>query len=395
MKILHTSDWHLGQNFMGKSREEEHYAFLSWLKETLRREKIDVLIVAGDIFDTSTPPNYALELYYNFLKELSNTSCRYIIITAGNHDSIATLKAPQQLLRALNVYVVTSGEDHENELIEIYDEDELQGVVCAVPFLREGVVRKAQSAQTMDEKEFSLNEGIKAHYDWCFTEAKTAAGDKNIPIIATGHLTTVGSKISDSEREIYIGGTLEISSDFLGANFDYVALGHLHMNQKVGEEHVRYSGSPIPLSFSEANSQKKVNIVTFNEKNLTVDSVEIPLFRPLKVLGGDLETVERELKMIEDQRTWIEVHLDDANPFAANQIVRDLAEELELILLAVKIDKRESALYADKSEVLSLDELKPLDVFERRLELDSLEDESLKQALIKNFKQILNTVEMS
>jgi len=395
MKILHTSDWHLGQNFMGKSREEEHYAFLSWLKETLRREKIDVLIVAGDIFDTRTPPNYALELYYNFLKDLSNTPCRYIIITAGNHDSIATLKAPQQLLRALNVYVLTSGEEHENELIEIYDEDELQGIICAVPFLREGVVRKAQSAQTMDEKEFSLNEGIKAHYDRCFTEAKTAAGDKNIPIIATGHLTTVGSKISDSEREIYIGGTLEISSDFLGANFDYVALGHLHMNQKVGEEHVRYSGSPIPLSFSEANSQKKVNIVTFNEKNLTVDSVEIPLFRPLKVLGGDLETVERELKMIEDQRTWIEVHLDDANPFAANQTIRDLAEELELILLAVKIDKRESALYADKSEVLSLDELKPLDVFERRLELDGLEDESLKQALVKNFKQILNTVEMS
>ncbi|MEA3228845.1 MAG: exonuclease subunit SbcD, partial [Campylobacterota bacterium] len=150
MKILHTSDWHLGQSFMGKSREEEHKAFLEWLFVTIEREKIGVLIVAGDIFDTGTPPNYALELYYNILTKLSHSLCRYIIITAGNHDSVATLKAPKQLLKALNIYVIASGDEYEEELIEIYKEERLQAIVCAVPFLRDGVVRKGKSAESMN-----------------------------------------------------------------------------------------------------------------------------------------------------------------------------------------------------------------------------------------------------
>jgi len=172
MKILHTSDWHIGQKFMGKSREDEHKAFLSWIYETIKTENIDVLIVAGDIFDTGNPPNYALELYYNFLKKLVSIKNLYVIITAGNHDSISTLKAPKQLLEAMNIYVVTSGESDENELIAIYKNDQLEAVVCAVPFLRDSVVREAVSGQTLNEKESSLNSGIKQHYIDVYNEAK-------------------------------------------------------------------------------------------------------------------------------------------------------------------------------------------------------------------------------
>ena len=161
MKILHTSDWHIGQKFMGKSREEEHSAFLSWLYETIQNESIDLLIVAGDIFDTGNPPNYALELYYNFLKQLTSIDNLDVIITAGNHDSISTLKAPKQLLEAFNVYVVTSGNEEENELISIYKQDKLLGVVCAVPFLRDSVVRASISGETINEKESSLNSRYK------------------------------------------------------------------------------------------------------------------------------------------------------------------------------------------------------------------------------------------
>ncbi len=394
MRILHTSDWHLGQNFMGKSREEEHHAFLAWLTQTIEAESIDVLIVAGDIFDTGTPPNYALELYYNFLKDLSFSSCKNIIITAGNHDSIATLKAPKQLLKALNVHVITSGDENEDELVSIYEEDELQGIVCAVPFLRDHVVRKAQSGQTMQDKELSLNEGIKQHYNDVFDQANKLMGKRKVPIIATGHLTTVGSRSSESERDIYIGGTIDIGGDFLGKNFDYVALGHLHINQTVGSEHVRYSGSPIPLSFSESKTQKKVNIVTFTHNVLEVQEIDIPLHRPLLVLKGDVTSVSSNLKAIKDKSTWIEVHLDDINPFASNQTIRELAEALELTLLAVKIDRSEQALHSSEMAVQSLDELKPIDVFERRLELDGLDDEELKLELIKNFNIIVSEVEI-
>ena len=395
MKILHTSDWHLGQSFMGKNRKDEHQAFLAWLLDTIENETINVLIVAGDIFDTGTPPNYALELYYNFLTKLSTSSCENIIITAGNHDSISTLKAPKQLLEALNIHVIVSGDENENEVIKVLNKGKLEGIVCAVPYLHDYVVRQSVSSQTMNDKEYSLTEGIKEHYKSVYSEALKLSSEKNIPLIATGHLTTVGSKTSESEREIYIGGTLDIDSGFLGKYFDYVALGHLHINQKVGCEHVRYCGSPIPLSFSEASSQKKVNIVEFENKSIKVTELDIPLYRPLVVLRGDVSSILKELENIEDKSTWIEVHLNDENPFHANEVIRNKAQELELILLAVKIDKRETVLRSEDFDVMSLEELNPIDVFERRIEKEALEDEEFVKELIVNFKKVVNEVQNS
>ncbi len=392
MKILHTSDWHIGQNFMGKNRADEHEAFLSWLYETIQKENIDVLIVAGDIFDTGNPPNYALELYYNFLKKLFSINGLYVIITAGNHDSVSTLKAPKQLLEFMNVHVITSGDESENELISIYKKDELVGVVCAVPFLRDSVVREAISGQTLNEKESSLNHGIKQHYIDVYEQAIELTKEKNLPIIATGHLTTVGSRTSESERDIYIGGTIDIGSDFLGKYFDYVALGHLHINQIVGVDHVRYSGSPIPLSFSESKQKKKVNIVEFKEGTVEVQELEIPLYKPLLVLKGNLETILKELKFIEDKETWIEVHLNDENPIVANQSIRDFAQEQELIILAIKIDRTEKRLESKDLNVISLDELTPTDVFSRRLQLEELEDDKFIEELNLNFKKVIEKV---
>jgi exonuclease SbcD len=394
VKILHTSDWHLGQSFMGKSRLEEHQAFLIWLSETIEKEDIDTLIVAGDIFDTATPPNYALELYYNFLTKLSPT-CKNIIITAGNHDSVATLKAPKQLLKALNIHVVASGDENEDEVISIYKGEALEGIICAVPFLRDYVVRQSLSGETMHDKEISLSHGIREHYDSVYNEALELSQNKEVPIIATGHLTTVGSKTSESEREIYIGGTLDIDSDFFAKHFDYVALGHLHINQKVGKNHIRYSGSPIPLSFSESSSQKKVNLVEFENKTIKVTELDIPLHRPLLVLRGNLNAILKELESVKDKSTWIEVHLNDENPFHANQVIRDKAEELELVLLAVKIDQTQKRLGCEDFSVISLDELNPVDVFERCMDKDGLEDEAFVKELVFNFKQILSEVQNS
>ena len=384
---------------MGKSREEEHEAFLSWIVEIIKKENIDVLIVAGDIFDTGNPPNYALELYYNFLKQLFSIKNLYVIITAGNHDSISTLKAPKQLLEFMNVHVITSGEEDENELIPIYKENKLQGVVCAVPFLRDSIVRKAVSGQTSNEKESSLNTGIKQHYIDVYEEAIKLTCENNLPIIATGHLTTVGSRTSESERDIYIGGTLDIGSDFLGKYFDYVALGHLHINQTVGCNHVRYSGSPIALSFSEANQKKKINIVEFKDehKKVEVKEIEIPQHRKLQVLKGNLESIKKELETLtthEDKTTWIEIHLNDENPMFANQELREYAQEHELIILAIKIDRSEKILEAKELKVTSLDELLPIDVFTRRLEAEELEDEKFVEELRLNFKQVVEKVSL-
>jgi len=395
MKLLHTSDWHLGQNFMGKSRLEEHECFLAWLLETLKENSINVLIVSGDIFDTGTPPNYALELYYNFLKKLAEIkTLNSSIIIAGNHDSVATLKAPKQLLEAFRVQVITSGDEDENIVIPIANGEDTQAIVCAVPFLRDSVVRKAMSGESITEKEQMLNQGIRVYYEDTYRKALALKADKNIPIIATGHLTTVGSRTSESERDIYIGGTLDIGGDYLGKMFDYVALGHLHINQTVGSHHVRYSGSPIPLSFSEAKNIHKVNMVTFEENEVKVEALEVPLSRALVLLRGDSKQIQKELESIEDKSCWIEVHLTDDNPMFANQVIRKLASELELTLLAVKIEKSEKELHSKEMKAISLDELSVEEVFEKRLLLEELESEALEKELLRAFKEVVVKVQV-
>jgi len=378
---------------MGKRRKKEHQAFFIWLFELIEKEDITLLIVAGDIFDTGTPPNYALELYYDFLTKLSQSSCSNIIITAGNHDSIATLKAPKQLLKAVNIHLIASGDRDEEEVIPIYEQDRLQAIICAVPFLRDYVVRKSVKSETMDAQESALTQGIKEHYKSVYYDAMQIAKKDTIPIIATGHLTTVGAKRSESEREIYVGASVAIGSEFLSEKFDYVALGHLHSNQKVDYENVRYSGSPIPLSFAESLSQKKVNIVTFLGKTPTVREVAIPLYRPLLVFRGKRDTILKKLEAVTNRESWIEAYVEDDNPFYANQVIRERAKDLDLTLLAVKIEKNKEKLQKNDFKVIGLDELTPLDLFEKRLEKEVLQDEVLQKELISNFKNILAEVE--
>ena len=276
----------------------------------------------------------------------------------------------------------------------ILKEKELKAIVCAVPFLRDSVIRQSLSGQTISEKEKLANSGIKAYYENCHSKALELKQNKNIPIIAMGHLTTVGSRSSQSERDIYIGGTIDIGGDYLASMFDYVALGHLHINQVVGNnEHVRYSGSPIPLSFSESKNSQKVNLVSFTQSEMSIEEIEVPLSRKLVVIKGNFETIKNELTKIEDKNSWIEVHISDDNAMYANNEIRQLASKLELTLLAVKIDKSEKQLKANELKVISLDELSVEQVFEKRLELEKLEDKEFEKELLLNFKEVVSKVQ--
>ena len=378
---------------MGKSRQDEHEAFLSWLISIIKEKEVAVLLVSGDIFDTGTPPNYALELYYNFLKQLSHiNTLSTTIITAGNHDSVSTLKAPKQLLEALNVHVVVNGDEDENIIIPIKQNDTTKAIVCAVPFLRDSVIRQSLGGESISDKEKLANDGIKAYYEKAYNKAKEL--NENSPIIAMGHLTTVGSRSSESERDIYIGGTLDIGGDYLSSMFEYVALGHLHINQTVGNEHVRYSGSPIPLSFSESKNAQKVNLVTITDST-QVEELDVPLTKRLIVIKGDLETIKKELNAVDDKTgktTWIEVHIKDDNPMFANTEIRELATKLELTILAVKIEKSEKQLRAKELKAISLDELSVQEVFEKRLELEEIENSEFKEQLSQTFKEVVSNL---
>ncbi len=287
LTILHTSDWHLGRRLYGRMRYEEFEAFLSWLEETISAQKVDVLIVAGDIFDTMTPSNRAQALYFEFLGRVSKSCCQHVVIVAGNHDSPTFLDAPSQVLKFLNVHVIgTACDDLTDEVLVLNDADGTPHcIVAAVPYLRDRDVRSSSAGESTDSKDANVIKGIRAHYDEVASIAKAQqaklaeANQGHIPIIATGHLFAAGGTTTDDDgvRELYVGSLGKISADMFDECFDYVALGHLHVPQRVGgRESIRYSGSPIAMGFGEARQQKQVLLVKFGEASKQVTDETSP-----------------------------------------------------------------------------------------------------------------------
>jgi exonuclease SbcD len=301
MRVLHTADWHLGQRFIqGHERTDEHRHFLNWLVQTVKDQRVEVLVVAGDIFDTGSPSNQALELYYGFLVNMQATKCRDIVVVGGNHDSPATLNAPARLLRHLRVHVVGCVPDCFEEQVLVLDDATGQPglVVCAVPFLRDRDVRLSVPGETAEEREARIKQGIADHYArLAEVEQVWQLKDLGLPVLATGHLYAAGAAPSDSERTIHVGNLGQVTADHFPTVFDYVALGHLHRPQRVGgREHIRYSGSPIALSFSEIDHPKEVLLLEFGGGKLVeLQSVAVPGARRLVRFHGTLEEVTQGL----------------------------------------------------------------------------------------------------
>ena len=294
LNILHTSDWHLGRRLYGRLRYSEFEAFLNWLLHTISSQQVDVLIVAGDIFDTMTPSNKAQALYYEFLGKVSKSCCQHVVIVAGNHDSPTFLDAPSNVLKFLNVHVIgTACENLNDEVLVLDDADNHPHcIIAAVPYLRDRDVRSSQAGESGQTKDANVIAGIRAHYDNVANIAKAKqaelakAHQRHIPIIATGHLFAAGGTTTDDDgvRELYVGSLGKVSADMFDDGFDYVALGHLHVPQRVGgRETIRYSGSPIAMGFGEAKQQKQVLLIQFGSAdnlsnktsglNLTTDSL--------------------------------------------------------------------------------------------------------------------------
>src|SRR3989339_1508050 len=218
MKFLHTSDWHLGRSLYGKKRYDEFSAFLDWLAGFIGAQRIDVLLVAGDVFDTGTPSNRAQELYYGFLCRVSASCCRHVVIIAGNHDSPSFLNAPKEILKALQVHVVGAvTEDPEDEILVLKGPSgNPEAVVCAVPYLRDRDIRVAEAGESLEDKNMRLIQGIKTHYAeiaGLAEEKRKPFGD--IPVVALGHLFAAGGKTleGDGVRELYVGSLARVGKE--------------------------------------------------------------------------------------------------------------------------------------------------------------------------------------
>ncbi len=396
MKILHTSDWHLGRALYGRKRYVEFEHFLDWLLKTIAQEQADVLLVAGDVFDTGTPGNTAQALYYRFLHRVAASCCRHVVIIAGNHDSPSFLNAPRELLKALDVHVVGNlTEDLNDELLVLNDaQGHPEMIVCAVPYLRDRDIRVAEAGESITDKERKLIEGIRNHYAGIVSLArqKRAALGADIPVVAMGHLFTAGGKTveGDGVRELYVGSLAHVAANIFPDDLAYVALGHLHVPQKVGgSDNVRYSGSPLPMGFGEAGQQKSVVLVEFFSPKTASDAqsheqttgwrgrsliklIPVPVFQKLERIQGDLTLIlSRIRELVEnDTQSWLEVIYEgDAalGVIGLRQSLDDAVSGTQLDILCIKNSKAMNRVLRRTCDQETLDDLNVKDVFVRCL----------------------------
>ena len=397
LKVLHTSDWHLGRSLYDRKRYDEFGLFLDWLAEFIQIQKIDVLLVAGDIFDTSTPSNRAQELYYHFLTKVAHSECRHIVITGGNHDSPSFLNAPRELLRFFNVYVIGAMTDNlEEEVILLRDNfKNPEAIICAVPYLRDKDIRTVVPGEKMEDKNRKLVEGLIAHYTEVGNIAlKRQLDFPNIPIIGMGHLFTSGSKTTDGDgvRELYVGGAAYVNENSFPECFDYLALGHLHIAQKVGNsESKRYCGSPVPIGFGEAGQEKKVIVVEFDRNLPVITEHVIPTFQKLERITGNAEKIMTKIGNLktEGSNAWLEID------HTASEIVtgfRDLVYEtiagtqIEVLRIKYKLLTGQVLTSIDGQE--TLDDLDSKEVFNRCLDANQLKEPD-RSALILAYEEII------
>lgn len=330
MKLLHTADWHLGKHLEGRSRHDEQVDVLREICEIAEREDVDAVILAGDVYDTYNPPAEAETLYYRTVIRLIDGGRRPVVVIAGNHDSPDRLKASDPYGRALGV--VTLG--YPEEVIETFDHGpEAAAVVETAPsFLRLRLPRgehlnivalpypsEARLGRLLSER--LDDEDAGTHYERAVGElmARGAEGfvDGEANVVMS-HLFVAGGKESESERKIQVGGAHSVYATTFPESASYVALGHLHRPQEFAghnETPVRYAGSPLAYSFSEAGQQKSVTIVEIEGDTTTHRTVDLTSGRPLvsrKGLNG-VEELERFLAET-DPEAWIafEVTLDEA-----------------------------------------------------------------------------------
>jgi len=409
LRLFHTSDWHLGQNLHGQDRDFEHACFLEWLLRQLASEKPDVLLIAGDIFDTVNPPVKAQERLYDFIVSAHEQNANLtIVMIAGNHDSGSRIELPAPLMRRLRTHALgrvlwlDDGQlDVERLLLPLPDaKGKVRAWCLALPFLRPAEVTGAQLGD-------DYLRGIGQVHEWLIAAAN-AKRKKGQALIAVSHAHMAGGSVSeDSERSLIIGNAEALPASLFGPSITYVALGHLHKPQKVnGETRIRYSGSPIPLSFSEIGYQHQILDITLDgEKLLNVEPRLIPRAVNLQRLGpAPLADVLVQLKDLPDidlladvqRQPWLEVRvrLDEPQPDLRHQVETALqGKAVRLVRIAAEYAGSGATSGAEEGAALiELDQLSPQDLFSRAWQ-DTYGSEVDEQTL-KDFAVLLQDVQM-
>lgn len=379
LTLLHTADWHFGAVLYGQRRHREHVAFAQWFVDCVAAEKPDLVLISGDIFDSTTPSHQAQTLYYDTIAALRRVGCPHIIITGGNHDAPALLNAIQPLVKDQGIYIIGAAtEPPSDAVLLLRDADgHPQAIVCAVPYLRDREVRLSESGQSPDDKHLALMSGIRQHYAEVVAAACQLQSTLTtpVPMIGMGHLFVAGGVAGDGVRDLYVGTLSHVGSDIFPSCLDYVALGHLHVPQTVsGATDIRYSGSPIPMGFGEAKQQKRILKVTISGVGETpeVTPLYVPVFQQLATVSGDFDTIEKTLLSLVQAQNPTVIWLDIV--YTGDALMPDLRDRIEVCIgehplqvLRIK-NQRPAAAQGEPTPELDLADLTPEEVFQRCLD---------------------------
>lgn len=373
MRILHTSDWHLGKRLFKLDRSPEHALFLNWLLNTLVEKEIDLLLVAGDIFDTPTPPHQSLEMFYEFLHRVSVETKTQTLIIAGNHDSGLLLEAPSKILLSHRVKVWGKlSEKPEEHWLKMDIEGERLDI-CAIPFFR--------SYELLPNGEGDALAVLKTY----LTKPRTAP-----QLLMLHHLAGI-FEAAGSEQVITLSGVDSIPAEVL-ESFDYVALGHIHKPQKIGKT-AYYSGSPIPMRFSETYPKSLMSLELKNGK-FNIEKIEIPLARALHIVKADESNWREKILKLEEKTEltpMVEVQMTLTQPVTG--LIDDIKEtvakkNMELLSYlpnysgTEKKERRHDRLF----------ELSPLEVFQEFYKFKYPDAKEVPPDLKNDFKELIQKV---
>ena len=401
VRILHTSDWHLGKEVIRESTIDMDRKMLEWILSLCRERSVDCLLISGDVFDVAMPSNEAQRLYYSFLSRLLEAGCRRVVVTPGNHDSANFLRAPAAMLSQLGI--VVPGPDPESEAVVIRDDSGVPLLgIGAVPFLRESEVRLSLEGMTDGERWALYEKGVRAHYARVREALDARLAGAAVPRVAMGHFFALGTSITPDpetgEVPQTVGTLGAISPDVVGDGWDYVALSHIHRAQTVGRENIRYSGSPQPLSFREVKNENQVVLVTLEEgKAPDIEPVYVPRFQPMERLEGDVDGICAAMERVarEEPGAWIEANYTGVTEQPdLTEKLQELALARGLKLLAVR--NQAAFRYALSKTALSqsLEEMEPEDVF-RQLLTECHKEEAARKRLMETFEEALAIVRVN
>ena len=389
MKILHTSDWHLGATLGMEKRTDEFRRTLDWLTGLLAAEKIEAMILAGDVFDNGMPPSYATSLYYRFLMNACEAGVREMVIIGGNHDSASFLEAPKPVLSRLHIHVVAAaGAEDDTLIVPLHEADgSVACAVCAVPFLRDRDIRTAPEGESARDAAERRLLGVADYYRTVVERAKERF--PGTPLIATGHFFATGGKAGGA----FAAGSLDnIPVGGLPDEVDYYALGHLHTPQCVDRrDNVRYSGSLLRMSFAAGDAGKTVLVLESGDLRRAPREIAVPEFVHMECVEGDPDAVRARLEELKRRSEPSWVHIENTGDFESDllQKMGRFCENSTVRVISARNAAVNPAVRARRQlEERKLQEIEPEELFRRVLDRSERPAER-REALLEAFRDVV------